>query len=181
MRSPTRLAVLLLSAGILAAGCAQRPAAADCPDPLGCLELAPSAPLVIGLVLTTSGEQAVPGLALLQSLEAALDAQGELLGHPLVFARQDTDCSTGTAREAATRLALEDDLVAVLGPSCPTDREVLAPILDQAGLCLVEPGASGSTGLTRLFLAIEEVATARTDGSLSIPRQALAGVLQGTP
>ena len=88
------------------------------------------------------------------------------------------------ARRAATSLALEAGLVAVIGPSCPADLETIAPLLTEAGLPLLTPASPGPRPYLlarQLFEAIRHVAYQAGDGTLVLPRQALAQALQNTP
>jgi branched-chain amino acid transport system substrate-binding protein len=160
------------------------PAPYTCADPLGCLEIPPDQPLLIGVTLTVTGEQADRGLTALQGIQEAVAEQAELLGHPLELARQDSDCSPDDARRAATSLALEAGLVAVIGPSCPADLETIAPLLTEAGLPLLTPASPCPRPYLlarRLFEAILQVAYQAGDGTLFLPRQALTQALQNTP
>lgn len=156
----------------------------QCSDPLGCLEIPPGSPLVIGTILASSGPQAADGDASLLGVQQAVDETGELLGHPLELDQWSTDCSEKDARTSATSLALNPNVVAVIGPTCAGQVEVAAPILSDAGLALLNPapGSASAADLTlSLLAAIEQVAVSDEDGTLHIPRQALLDALQETP
>lgn len=155
-------------------------AAYECTDPLGCLEIPPGSPLVIGTLLASAGEQAADGEAALFAIQQAMDETGELLGHPLELDQWDTDCSAKDARSGATNLAINPNVVAVFGPTCAGQYEVAAPILSDAGLALLDPTAGPAAAeLTRsLLTAVEQVAVADKDGTLHIPRQALIQILE---
>ncbi len=171
---------LLFSLGLTACSAASY----QCTDPLGCLEIPPGSPLVIGTLLASAGEQAADGEAALAAVQQALDETGELLGHPLEIDEWDTDCSVEDARRAATSLALSPDVAAVIGPTCARQYEEATSILGDAGLALLDPapGPSAAAERTRgLLAAIEQVAVSDADGTLHIPRQSLLEALQINP
>jgi len=179
-RHPAVAAALLLSLWLAACSAASSP----CTDPLGCLEIPAGSPLVLGALLASAGEQAEEGEASLLGIQQALDEAGELLGHPLELAQWDTDCSEKDARRGATSLALNPEVIAVIGPTCPGQYEVAAPIFSDAGLALLQPapGLTAAADLTRsLLAAITRVAFQDAEGALHVPRQALLEALQGTP
>jgi ABC-type branched-subunit amino acid transport system substrate-binding protein len=119
----------------------------------------------------------------LDAVQAAVTDR-KLMGHPIRLDRQSTDCTSESAQLAAIELTLDPDLVAVIGPTCETEKQVALPILLDAGIPALSPvpdaGAAGDL-LEQLFTCIQQVAVRGSDGSLSIPRQALLKALNISP
>jgi len=160
------------------------PAPYTCADPLGCLEVSPGNPVVIGTLLATTGEQRLSGSESLHSVEKAVADKNELLGHPIQLLRNGTDCTTDNARGAATEFATYPDLSAVIGPTCTDEAVIAVPILLSAGIPLLGPvpNSAAAYELTNQVLAaIEQVAVQMPDKTLYIPRQALLDALHLSP
>lgn len=119
---------------------AAAPAAAGCTDALGCVEIAAGDPIKIGYALVTAGPNASLGEDSARGVEIAVDdLGGEILGHPIEIVGEDTGCSPEGGQAAATKLASDTSLVAVVGTSCSSEARVGAPILTEAGLSLISP------------------------------------------
>jgi len=156
----------------------------ECTDPLGCLEIPPDSPVVIGTILATLGEQGPVGTESLKSVETALADKVDLLGHPIQLLRFGTDCTAGSARIAATEFAINPYLSAVIGPTCTDEAVVAFQILLNAGIPLLGPVPDpvAAYALTnQVFSAIEQVAIQMPDKSIYIPRQALLNALDLSP
>jgi ABC-type branched-subunit amino acid transport system substrate-binding protein len=172
----------MLTIGFLLVSCGEAPY--RCIDPLGCLEIAPGSPVVIGAILATTGEQGPAGTESLNSVEKAVADKFELLGHPIQLLHYGTDCSADSARGAATEFAANQDMSAVIGPSCTDEAVAASPILLDAGIPLLSPvpNSEAAYELTnRVFAAIEQVAVQTPDTKLYIPRQALLEALHLSP
>lgn len=114
--------------------------AAGCTDPLGCIEIAAGDPIKIAYALVTAGPNSALGEDSVRGIEIAVDDMGgELLGHPVEIVGEDTGCSPEGGQAAATKLASDTTIVAVIGTSCSSEARVGAPILSEAGLSLVSP------------------------------------------
>jgi ABC-type branched-subunit amino acid transport system substrate-binding protein len=173
---------LLLLSVFLLAGCTVR--TPDCTDPIGCVELNADSPLVLGVIAATSGPEAPAGNRLLQEVRQAVEFQEELLGHPLELRVEAADCSGTEAARAATRLALNADLVLVIGPACPADLEISAPYLEAAGIAQLSPVTRPGRGASLVdlaFQALQAVAIQVDSARLWIPRQALIDQLVAAP
>ena len=142
------LSVLVLAALVFAACAAPAAPAADapaadaagCTDELGCVEVAAGDPIRIGYALVVAGPNAALGEDSARGIEIAVDdLGGELLGHPIEIVGEDTGCSPEGGQAAATKLASDPTIVAVIGTSCSSEARVGAPILSEAGLSLVSP------------------------------------------
>ncbi len=172
-------AAALLTISLLLVSCAAAPY--ECTDPLGCLEISPGSPVVIGAILANTGEQGPAGNASLQGVEKAVADKVELLGHPIQLLRYGTDCTTDSARVAATEFATYADLSAVIGPTCADEAVVAGPILLDAGIPLLGPVTNSAAAYeltNQVFAAIKQVAVRTPDGTLYIPRTTLRQALE---
>ena len=169
------VSLLMVSCGV---------ASYECTDPLGCLEISPGSPVVIGTILATSGEQGPSGAESLHSVEKALSDKGEILGHPIQIIRHDTDCTAESAQIAATEFATNSSLAAVIGPSCTSETEVASSTLLNAGIPLLSPVPNPVKAYdmtNQVIAAIELVAVQMPDKTFYIPRQALFDALHLSP
>ena len=119
---------------------AAAPADGGCADPLGCVEIAAGDPIKIGYALVTAGPNSSLGEDSVRGIEIAVDDMGgEIMGHPVEIVGEDTGCSPEGGQAAATKLASDTSLVAVIGTSCSSEARVGAPILTEAGLSMISP------------------------------------------
>lgn len=182
MKNFPTVSVFLMTISLLLVSC--RAAPYECTDPLGCLEIPPDSPLVVGAILATTGQKGPAGTESLQSVENAVVDKVEFLNHPIKLIHYGTDCTEESARTAATEFATYTDLSGVIGPTCTGEAVVAVPILRDAGIPLLGPVPNSETALAlveQVFTAIEQVAVKMPDGTLFIPRQALFDVLQTSP
>jgi branched-chain amino acid transport system substrate-binding protein len=99
------------------------------------IRIEPGAPIVVGGYWVLSGGDAALGNDQKRGVELAIkDIGGEILGHPIRFLAEDSQCSAEGGQTAATKLAANPQVVAVLGPSCSSEATAAAPILWKSGL-----------------------------------------------
>lgn len=112
-------------------------------DPIGVLEVKPGEPIVLAWMLTVSGGTAQLGEDSKRGIEMAIDdLGGQLLGHKIELTGEDSGCNPEGGQAAATRLAANPRIVAIVGSSCSSEARVGAPIIDQAGLVMVSPSVT---------------------------------------
>ncbi|MFN3337500.1 MAG: ABC transporter substrate-binding protein, partial [Thermomicrobium sp.] len=88
-------------------------------DPIGVLEIKPGEPIVLAWMLTVSGGTAQLGEDSKRGIEIAIqDLGGELLGHKIELVGEDSGCNPEGGQAAATRLAANPRIVAIIGSSC---------------------------------------------------------------
>jgi branched-chain amino acid transport system substrate-binding protein len=142
------IALLLTACAPAAQPAASEPAAADsaapatgvCNDPLGCAEIAAGDPIKIAYALVTSGPNGSLGEDSKRGMEIAVsDMGGELLGHPIEIVGEDTGCTPEGGQAAASKLASDTSLFAVVGTTCSSEARVGAPVLSEAGLSMISP------------------------------------------
>jgi branched-chain amino acid transport system substrate-binding protein len=153
MRARTWMLALLVIAALAVAACAPAapaadtgaseaaaPAAGPCDDPLGCVTVAAGEPIKIGYALVTSGPNGSLGTDSQRGMEIAIsDIGGEILGHPIEIVGEDTGCSPEGGQAAASKLASDPSLFAVVGTTCSSEARVGAPILTEAGISMISP------------------------------------------
>ena len=113
----------------------------ECKDKLGCVDIGPNDPIHIAYAFVTSGENSTLGLDTKYGAELAVDdAGGKVLDHAIKFDGQDSGCSAEGGQAAATKLAADKTVVAVIGTNCSSAARVAIPILmTQAGLSMISP------------------------------------------
>lgn len=133
----TLVFTLLLSGALLVGSPAL---GTDCADTLGCIELAPDEPIVIGAMLTHSGANAFFGEDSQGGLELAIIARGgELLGRDIEVSHEDELCTSEGGQAAAQRLAADPTIVGIIGPSCSSAAQGALPIISEAGMLTISP------------------------------------------
>jgi len=157
MKAVKLLSLLVVLATVLAA-CAQPPAAVQptaapaqptqppaaakfqCEDKIGCVDIAPGQPIHIAYAMVTTGSDATLGLDTKYGAELAIDEKGgKLLDHPIKFDGQDSGCNAEGGTAAATKLAADKTIVAVIGTNCSSEAVPGVPILSEAGFTTVSP------------------------------------------
>jgi branched-chain amino acid transport system substrate-binding protein len=122
----------------------------------GCVEVGPDAPINIGLAQVISGADAslgqdqVTGAQLaVDNLDGSLDAtDGTLLDHPVELTVEDEGCTAEGGQAAATALAADTSIVAVIGTSCSSAALGVADtILSEKGILLFS-GSNTNPALT---------------------------------
>ncbi|OGO26497.1 MAG: hypothetical protein A2W33_10505 [Chloroflexi bacterium RBG_16_52_11] len=117
---------------------AEAPAAFECTDTIGCVDIAPGDPVHIAYALVVSGANESLGVDSRNAIEIAIDdVGGEILGHPIKFDGEDEGCSAEGGQAAATKLAADPTIVAVIGTNCSSAARVALPLIAQAGFVMV--------------------------------------------
>ncbi|MDA0702619.1 MAG: branched-chain amino acid ABC transporter substrate-binding protein [Proteobacteria bacterium] len=107
-------------------------------DPIGVVKLQKGEPIVIGFMGVLSGADTSLGLDELRGVQIAMEDWGEAIdGHPLRVIEEDSLCSAEGGQTAATKLAANQKVVAVAGPSCSSAAVPGAPILWKSGIPMV--------------------------------------------
>ena len=105
--------ILVLGAVTLPPVCAQPT------DKIGVLTLKPGDPIHIAYMLVVAGSEASLGEDSKRGIELAIDDMGgKLLGRPIKLSGTDSGCNAEGGTAAATKLASDPTIVAVIGSSC---------------------------------------------------------------
>jgi len=110
-----------------------------CKDPLGCIDIAPGAPIHLVYMMVISGPDESLGLDTRYGVEIAIDDKKTVLGHPIELTGEDTGCNAEGGQAAATKIAADRTVVAIVGTNCSSEARPAAPIITAAGLTMVSP------------------------------------------
>ncbi len=133
-----RLLLVLSLLGLL--GALGMPALADghCMDELGCVEVGPDDPIVIGAMLSLSGATSFYGEDSLGGVELAiLGRDGMLLGRDVIVVEEDELCSAEGGQAAAQRMAADETIVGIIGTTCSGAAQGAMPIISEAGMLMI--------------------------------------------
>ena len=123
-------------------------AAGECTDAIGCVVIGPGEPIKLAYAQAVSGPNASLGTDMVRGIEIAVsDLGGEILGHPIEVVGEDTGCTPEGGQAAATKLASDSSLFAVVGTTCSSEARVGAPILNDAGITMIS-GSNTAPDLT---------------------------------
>ena len=131
------------------------PLSADavCDDPLGCIELEPDDPIVVGAMLVVSGAINYLGEDTLGGVELALLARDyTLLDHEIELVVEDSLCTAEGGQVAAQRLAADPTIVGAIGTNCSSAAQGAMPIISESGLVMIAP-SNTSPSLTNEDIA----------------------------
>lgn len=128
---------------LLAAFAAPSLASDDCADALGCVEIGPEDSIVFGGILRLSGPRPWTGEVARDAFHlAALARAGELLGRQIELRAEDSACSEEGGRAAATRMAADPAIIAIIGTNCSIAAKGALPVISEAGLLMISPSNS---------------------------------------
>jgi branched-chain amino acid transport system substrate-binding protein len=143
---------------IIGAACANNnnttgssPGATDCSTAPGCVTIAAGAPIQIGTLLSTTGDNKNLGLDSLYGVELAVDyldggfggTPGQVDGHDVKLVNESDGCSAAGGQQGATILAANPQIVAVIGTSCSSaSLGVADTIFSNKGITILSPSAT---------------------------------------
>lgn len=121
-----------------------------CDDALGCVTVAAGDPIRIASALVIAGPNESLGTDSQHGVEIAIKDRGDVAGHPVELQAEDDGCSAEGGQTAATKIASDPTIVAVVGHSCSSSCTPAAPIYNDAGLTMISPSctAPALTGQT---------------------------------
>lgn len=118
-------------------------ARATCNDRIGCVEIGPNDPIHIAYMMVVSGPDGSLGIDTRRGVEIAIDDKGgKIAGHTVKFDGQDDQCNAEGGQAAATKLAADKTIVAVIGGNCSSATTAGLPVLTNAGFLVVSPSAT---------------------------------------
>lgn len=120
---------------------ATQPGAVDCSaDELGCVDIAPDEPIHIAYWGVLSGADGTLGEDSKRGVEIAIDDKGgKLLDHDILLTTEDALCTPEGGATAATKLATDTSIVALVGSSCSDETVGGIATLTNAGLTTISP------------------------------------------
>lgn len=105
----------------------------------------------IGVIAPLTGDLSAMGLGIRNSVDLAVKQANEknlISGWRLEVAPEDDQASPDPGRNAATKLAGDTSIIAVVGPLNSSVGQALQPVLDGAGIALISP-ANTNPSLTK--------------------------------
>ena len=131
----------------------QSAAEAVCDDPLGCVEVGPDEPIVVGAMLVVSGAINYLGEDTLGGIELALLARDyTLLDREIELVVEDSLCTAEGGQVAAQRLAADPTVAGAIGTNCSSAAQGAMPIISEAGMVMIAP-SNTSPSLTNEDIA----------------------------
>ena len=111
-----------------------------CDDPLGCVEVGPDDPIVVGAMLVVSGAINYLGEDTLGGVELALLARDYmLLDREIELVVEDSLCTAEGGQTAAQRLAADPTVVGAIGTNCSSAAQGAMPIISESGMVMIAP------------------------------------------
>ncbi len=117
-------------------------AAAGCADELGCVTIAPGDPIKIASALVIAGPNETLGIDSQRGVEIAIAGRGDVAGHSVELVAEDGGCSAEGGQTAATKIASDENIVAVVGHNCSSSCTPAVPIYNDAGLTMISPSCT---------------------------------------
>ena len=115
---------------------------------------APPGPIVLAVTVPLSGPVAQFGIGVVNGATLAAEtfnAAGGIDGREVELVFLDTECNPTVSASVAADVASRADIFAVVGDLCSADVIAMLPIMDEAGITMVSPGAS-SPAITDLIM-----------------------------
>lgn len=135
-----RLFLVLTVISLLAAFSIPSLANMHCSDDLGCVEVGPDDPIVVGAMLTVSGATSFLGEDSQGGIEIAInDRDGMVLGRDVLLVVEDSLCNAEGGQSAAQRMAADETIVGVIGTNCSGAAQGALPIISDAGMLMISP------------------------------------------
>jgi branched-chain amino acid transport system substrate-binding protein len=114
----------------------------ECADEWGCVTYGPDDPIHIATALVISGPNESLGSDSQRGVEIAIMEKGEVLGHAIKHTPEDGGCSPEGGQAAATKLASDQTIVAVVGHNCSSSCTPAGPIYTEAGVVMISPSCT---------------------------------------
>jgi branched-chain amino acid transport system substrate-binding protein len=130
------LAIVLILATALAACGGPK---FQCTDEFGCVDIAKDAPVHIAYSFVLSGSDVSLGTDTKRGVEMAVEAKGTVLGHAIELTGEDSLCSAEGGQTAATKLAADSTLLAVIGTNCSSAARAAIPVICGAHIPMISP------------------------------------------
>ncbi len=138
MKSLRLLSLVILATMLVSAACGPKAVAYE--DKIGVVTIKPGEPIVIAYWFVVAGPDASLGTDTKRGIEIAIDDKGgKLLGFPIKLIGEDSACNAEGGVAAATKLAANPAIIALVGSNCSSEARPGVPILTKAGMVTVSP------------------------------------------
>ena len=120
----------------------------NCTDAIGCVTVAPDAPLKIAALQSISGDTASLGTDQVRAVKIAIDDQGgKFMGHDINLEVEDDGCNSEGGTTGAQKIVSDPQVVGIIGTSCSGAAVPASQIMSQAGLVMIS-GSNTAPALT---------------------------------
>jgi branched-chain amino acid transport system substrate-binding protein len=131
---------LLVLASLVLAACGPSAAAYECTDELGCVTIGPDEPVHIAYWGVLSGADGTLGEDSKRGVEIAVDDMGgKFHDHDILLTTEDGLCTPEGGATAASKLAADTSIVALIGSSCSDETVGGIAAITNAGLTTISP------------------------------------------
>jgi branched-chain amino acid transport system substrate-binding protein len=111
----------------------------ECTDEFGCVEVPEGEPVHIAYSFVLSGADESLGTDTKRGVEMAAENKGQVLGHDILVTGEDSLCSAEGGQTAATKLAADPTIVAIVGTNCSSAARAAIPIVCAAHIPMISP------------------------------------------
>lgn len=133
---------------ILLVGCKKTEPSFECTDSIGCVTIAPSEPIEIGVIQDLSGGAADFGAEQVGTIKLAVAGwDNQLHGHPIELQIVDEGCLPEGGKNAALKFATRPRTVAIIGTTCSGAGAAASRVMSVAGLVMIS-GCNSAASLT---------------------------------
>jgi ABC-type transport system substrate-binding protein len=116
--------------------------AQECEDELGCVTIGAGDPIRLASALVIAGPNETLGVDSQTGVEVAIKQRGPVAGHEVELQAEDDGCSAEGGQTAATKIASDESIVAVIGHSCSSSCTPAATIYNDAGITMISPSCT---------------------------------------
>ncbi len=142
------LFLLLACITILLSSCKPAEQPFVCNDTIGCVSIASSEPIRLGVLQSLSGSMALVGTGQTRGIQLALaNRNNQLLGHPIELQIEDERCTSEGGTIAAMKVVADPRIVATLGTTCSGAAITAGKVISDAGMVMVS-GLNTAPSLT---------------------------------
>ena len=118
-------------------------AALNCTDKIGCVKIGPSDTIHIAYMRVVSGSDGALGQDTRNGAEIAIDdLGGSIINHKIKWDGQDSGCGAEGGQTAASKLAADTTIVAVVGSTCSSEWTAGGATICNAGFVAISPSAT---------------------------------------
>jgi branched-chain amino acid transport system substrate-binding protein len=139
MKKAFAFLTMMLILSMALAACGGGGTALECPEGDVCVEVGADEPIRIGWAFVVSTGNAPLGTDTQRGVEMAAEDQGQILNHDIELVGEDELCSAEGGQTAATKLAADSKLTAVIGTNCSSAARAALPVLCGASIPTISP------------------------------------------
>jgi len=130
---------LLAGCGRRSAGAAERQGADApvCSDAIGCVTIGPDEPIKIAPFQSQTGPLAELGVEGERAIQLAAEEYGEIKGHAIELAAEDSGCTPENGTTGALRVVADPQILGAIGTTCSGAAETASKIVSDAGMVMI--------------------------------------------